>query len=87
MRRFTLAASAYAARIVGGDGYLMGWDVVNGDGDTVCSNPFVWDGNPRDRVRLTATELASWRCIADSVETRFMEGLRLRDFDYRRMRQ
>jgi len=30
-----------AATVVGGDGYLMGWDVTK-DGDTVCSDPYVW---------------------------------------------
>lgn len=33
--------STYAARIVGGSGYLMGWD-VSVNGDTVCSDPYIW---------------------------------------------
>lgn len=35
------AASALAARIVGGDGYLIGWDVAV-DGEEICSDPYVW---------------------------------------------
>jgi hypothetical protein len=31
------------AQLVGGNGYLTGWDVeVNGE--TVCSDPYVWTG-------------------------------------------
>lgn len=30
-------------RVVGGDGYLMGYDVVK-DGAVICSDPFVWTG-------------------------------------------
>lgn len=39
----TLAASAVAQRLVGGDGYLIGWDVVL-RGNTICSDPYVWSG-------------------------------------------
>ncbi len=40
-------ASAGAAVVLrptmsGTNGYLMRWDVVNSDGDTVCSDPYVW---------------------------------------------
>jgi hypothetical protein len=35
------AATAGAASLVGDNGYIMGWDVqVNGE--TVCSDPYVW---------------------------------------------
>lgn len=37
------AAMAFAAQVVGGNGYLMGWDVVK-NGETICSDPFVWVG-------------------------------------------
>jgi len=33
----------HAAKVVGSDGYLMGWDVTK-DGETICSDPFVWTG-------------------------------------------
>lgn len=33
--------SVFAARLVGGNGYLIGWD-VSIDGETVCSDPFIW---------------------------------------------
>lgn len=38
-----LAASvpALAAQIVGGNGYMIGWDIQK-DGETICSDPFVW---------------------------------------------
>jgi hypothetical protein len=35
------AGSVFAARIVGGNGYLMGWD-VSVDGEEVCSDPYIW---------------------------------------------
>ncbi len=35
------ATAATAATLVGDTGYLMGWDVVI-NGDTVCSDPYVW---------------------------------------------
>ena len=35
--------SVYAAKIVGSNGYLMGWDVTV-EGETVCSDPYVWIG-------------------------------------------
>ncbi len=31
-----------AARVVGEDGYLLGWDVIDQNSDRVCSDPFVW---------------------------------------------
>ena len=37
------AVPALAAQFVGGNGYLMGWDVEIG-GETVCSDPYVWPG-------------------------------------------
>jgi len=37
------STSSVAAQLVGNNGYLMGWDVqVNGE--TVCSDPFIWTG-------------------------------------------
>lgn len=40
---FTVGAttSLYAAKIVGGNGWLIGWDITI-DGDTVCSDPYIW---------------------------------------------
>ncbi len=32
---------AAAATIVGGTGYLFGWDVTK-DGETICYAPYVW---------------------------------------------
>ena len=32
---------AAAASIVGGTGYLIGWDVIK-DGRTICYTPFIW---------------------------------------------
>lgn len=34
---------AAAASIVGGSGYLIGWDVTK-DGRTICYSPFIWTG-------------------------------------------
>lgn len=38
---FGFAVSAAAANVIGDNGYLMGWDVTV-DGETVCSDPYVW---------------------------------------------
>lgn len=38
---FGVSASALAAKIVGGQGYLIGWDVLV-DGESICSDPFIW---------------------------------------------
>ena len=35
-------ASTFGPRVVGGNGYLMGYDVKASDGDTICSDPYVW---------------------------------------------
>jgi hypothetical protein len=34
-------ATAHAATMVGDNGYLLGWDVQL-NGETVCSDPFIW---------------------------------------------
>lgn len=36
-----IAVSASAQRIVGNDGYLMGWDITY-RGEVICSDPFIW---------------------------------------------
>ena len=38
---FSFAATAFAARIVGGSGYLIGWSVT-ADGEEVCDDPHIW---------------------------------------------
>ena len=38
-----IAATASAAQLLGGTGYLLGWDVVK-DTDTICSDPYIWIG-------------------------------------------
>lgn len=35
------ASIAVAAALVGGNGWLNGWD-VKFDGETICSDPYVW---------------------------------------------
>lgn len=37
-----LLATSGAARVIGLDGYLRGWDVTI-QGDTLCTNPYVWN--------------------------------------------
>jgi hypothetical protein len=29
-------------RIVGGDGYLIGWDIIDANGESLCVEPYVW---------------------------------------------
>ncbi|HAU5637875.1 hypothetical protein [Citrobacter amalonaticus] len=38
---FSLGVQVAASQIVGGSGYLNGWDVTI-NGDTVCSDPYIW---------------------------------------------
>lgn len=38
---FGIAITAHAQKIVGGDGYLVGWTVTV-EGGEVCDTPFVW---------------------------------------------
>lgn len=38
---FGAALPAAAAQIVGGTGYLIGWDVTK-DGETICYAPYIW---------------------------------------------
>ena len=35
------AGSVFAARFVGGNGYLIGWD-VSVNGEDVCTDPYIW---------------------------------------------
>lgn len=37
----TAAVPALAAQIVGDTGYMIGWDIQK-DGETICSDPYVW---------------------------------------------
>jgi len=37
----TVAVSAFAAKMVGSEGFLMGWEVTK-DGEEICSDPYVW---------------------------------------------
>jgi hypothetical protein len=37
------AVSPLAAQIVGGNGYLAGWEVTK-QGETICYDPYVWVG-------------------------------------------
>jgi len=51
MRKFTgglalglalgMAGTAMAAQLTGSNGYITGW-YVSIDGDTVCTDPYVW---------------------------------------------
>lgn len=36
-----LAVTAFAAAVVGSNGYLQGWDITK-DGEQVCSDPYIW---------------------------------------------
>lgn len=38
---FGVVTAAYAAKIVGNNGYLIGWD-VNYKGEIICSDPYIW---------------------------------------------
>lgn len=38
---FGVVTVAYAAKIVGNDGYLIEWDVKY-KGEIICSDPFIW---------------------------------------------
>jgi hypothetical protein len=31
----------HPAKVVGDNGYLMGWDITK-EGETICSDPYVW---------------------------------------------
>lgn len=35
---------ASAPRIIGGSGFLMGVEVKDDDGNTICSDPYFWSG-------------------------------------------
>ena len=36
-----LVVSAFAAKLVGSDGYLTGWSITK-DGEEICSDPYIW---------------------------------------------
>lgn len=38
----TAAATALGPRIVGDDGYLLGWTINDSDGEEICSDPYIW---------------------------------------------
>ena len=38
---FGAGGTAAAAQLVGGNGFLMGWEVQL-NGETVCSDPYIW---------------------------------------------
>lgn len=38
----SVVATAYETRIIGGDGFLMGVEVTDDDGDTICTDPYYW---------------------------------------------
>lgn len=40
----SVVATAYETRIIGGNGYLMGVEVTDDDGDTICADPYYWAG-------------------------------------------
>jgi len=48
----TATAAVLTPRIVGGDGYLLTWDITNQDGETLCSDPFVWTGTKEIECEL-----------------------------------
>lgn len=37
----TLSITALAAKVVGDNGYLLGWSITK-DGEEICSDPYVW---------------------------------------------
>ena len=40
----SVVATAYETRIIGGNGYLMGVEVTDDDGDSICTDPYYWAG-------------------------------------------
>lgn len=36
-----MAISAFAAKMVGSNGFLSGWEITK-DGEEICSDPYVW---------------------------------------------
>ena len=36
-----ISSTVFAAKLLGDDGYLTGWDVVMG-GETLCTDPYIW---------------------------------------------
>jgi hypothetical protein len=36
-----VSGTVFAAKIVGGNGFLMGWDVTY-KGRTICDSPYIW---------------------------------------------
>lgn len=37
-----LTGISSAQKLIGGNGFLMGWDVTY-NGETICSSPFIWE--------------------------------------------
>ncbi len=36
-----ISSTVFAAKLLGDDGFLTGWEVTVGD-ETICSDPYIW---------------------------------------------